>query len=189
MSFIQFGSFFSTIKTRTRKAPSLFSRLGWLLQPHYLSTQTPKIHPRARSKTQGLQQPLGPGSRSQHSPWQAAVTDTSHHPAQHHSGDEASIKRNISTNPAHPRASRGSASFRGSVKQHQPAGARLQVGRNKPGAFFFLRQDVWQAPVPKLSTSAGRNLDRPGWPSSSSPAPHRKGCEHPSILTTIMCGP
>lgn len=138
MSFIQFGSFFSTIKTRTRKAPSLFSRLGWLFQPHYLSTQTPKIHPRARSKTQGLQQPLGPGSRSQHSPWQAAVTDTSHHPAQHHSGDEASIKRNISTNPAHPRASRGSASFRGSVKQHQPAGARLQVGRNKPGAFFFL---------------------------------------------------
>lgn len=79
----------------------------------------------------------GPGCRNQRSPWQAAVTDTSHHPAQHHSGDAASIKRNISTNPAHARASRGSASFRGSVKQHQPAGARLQVGRNKPGAFFF----------------------------------------------------
>lgn len=79
----------------------------------------------------------GPGRRSQRSPWQAAVTDTSHHPAQHHSGDAASIKRNISTNPAHARASRGSASFRGSVKQHQPAGARLQVGRDKPGAFFF----------------------------------------------------
>lgn len=136
----------------------------------------------------------GPGRRSQRSPWQAAVTDTSHHPAQHHSGDAASIKRNISTNPAHARASRGSASFRGSVKQHQPAGARLQVGRNKPGAFFFFfpiekGQDVWQAPVPKLSTSAGRNLARPGWPSSSSPAPHWKGCEHPSIPTTTTRGP